>query len=90
MVDLTKTFGLNVHMHDGFDYDDAHLELRNLIKGFGPIVGLILMPNGPSTFESIAMPNDLVEEAKIAWEVLKAQFILNKKTWVRDCKLFFP
>jgi hypothetical protein len=90
MVDLTKTFGLNVHMHDGFDYDDVHLELRNLIKGFRPIVGLVSMPNGPSTFESITMPNDLDEEAKNVWEVLKAQFILIKKTWVRHYKLFIP
>jgi hypothetical protein len=35
------------------------------------------MPNEPSTFESIAMPNDLDEEVKIAWEVLKVQFIQN-------------
>jgi hypothetical protein len=38
----------------------------NLSKGFGPIVGLILTPNGPSTFESIAKPNDLDEEIEIA------------------------
>jgi hypothetical protein len=49
----------------------------NLAKGFGPIVSLILTPNGPSTFESIATPNDLDEEKEIAWEVLKVQFILN-------------
>jgi hypothetical protein len=45
------------------------LELKNLTRGSRPIVGLILMPNGPSTFESITMPSDLDEEAKIAWEV---------------------
>jgi len=28
-------------------------------------------------FESIAMSNDLDEETKIAWEVLKVQLILN-------------
>jgi len=69
MVDQIKTSGLNVHMHDNFDCCDVHLELKNLTKGSGLIVGLILMPNGPSTFESITMPNDLDEEAKIAWEV---------------------
>jgi len=26
MVDQTKTFGLNVHTHEGFDCDDVHLE----------------------------------------------------------------
>jgi len=26
MADQTKTFGLNVHMHEGFDCDDVHLE----------------------------------------------------------------
>jgi len=30
-------------------------------------------------FENIAMSNDLDEETKIAWEVLKVQFILIKK-----------
>jgi len=49
-------------MHDNFDCCDVHLELKNLIKGSGPIVGLILMPNGPSTFESITMPNDLKKQ----------------------------
>jgi hypothetical protein len=28
MEDQTETFGLNVHMHEGFDCDDVHLELR--------------------------------------------------------------
>jgi hypothetical protein len=50
MVDQTETLGLNVHMHKGFNYDDAHLELRNLVEDSGPIVGSILTPNGPSTF----------------------------------------
>jgi hypothetical protein len=76
MVDQIETFGSNVH--EGFDCDDVHLELENLIKDSKqPIVGSISTLNGPSAFESIATPNDLDEEAKIAWEVLKAQFILN-------------
>jgi hypothetical protein len=49
----------------------------NLSKGFGPIVGLILTPNGPFAFENIVTPNDLDEEIEITWEVLKVQFILN-------------
>jgi hypothetical protein len=71
MVDQTETLGLNGRMHEGFNCDDAHLELGNLVKDFGPIVGLILTPNGSFTFESIVMPNNLGEEIKIAWEVLK-------------------
>jgi hypothetical protein len=39
--------------------------------------------------KSIAMPSDLYEEAKIAWEVLKAQHILNKNAWVLHHKLSF-
>jgi len=76
-------------MHDNFDCDDVHMELRNLPQDFGPIVNLILMPSQPSTSKNIAMPNDLDEEIKIAWEILKAQFILNKKTWVFHYRLFF-
>jgi hypothetical protein len=56
------------------------LELKNLVKDFGSIVGSISMPSGPFAFESITTPNDLDEEAKITWEVLKAQLILNQKT----------
>jgi hypothetical protein len=69
-------------MHEVFDYDDVHLELENLTKDFGLVVGSISTPHGPFTFESIATPNDFDEEAKIAWEVLKAQLILNQKAWV--------
>jgi hypothetical protein len=32
MVNQTKTFDLNEHMHDAFDYGDAHLEFGNLLK----------------------------------------------------------
>jgi hypothetical protein len=91
MEDQTKTFGLNVHMHDNFDCCDVHLELRNLVKDYGLIVGSISMPNGLFASKSISTPpSDLNEEAKIAWEVLKAQFILNQKAWVLHHKLSFP
>jgi hypothetical protein len=77
MVNQIDTFDLNVHMHQGFDCDDVHLKLGNLIEDSGPIVHSILTPNEPSSFESIIMPSDLDEEVEIAWEVLKVQFILN-------------
>jgi hypothetical protein len=89
MVDQIETFGLNVH--EGFNCDDVHLKIDNLTKDSRwPVVGSISTPNGPSAFESIAMPNDLDEESKIAWEVLKVQFILNLKARVLHCKLFIP
>jgi hypothetical protein len=54
------------------------LELKNITEDSRrPVVGSISRPSGPSAFEIITTPNDLDEEAKIAWEVLKAQFILN-------------
>jgi hypothetical protein len=77
-------------MHENFDCHDAHLESRNLIKDFRSLVGSILTPSGPSTSESIVTFNDLDEETKIAWEVSKAQFILNKKTWVPHHMLSLP
>ncbi len=79
MVNQIERFGLNVHMHEGFDCDDVDLELNNLAKDFKQVVGLISTTNGPSTFESITTPSDLYEEVEIAWEVLKAQLIMNKK-----------
>jgi hypothetical protein len=66
-------------MHDSFDCDDVHVVLRNLTKDFGLVFNSILMPSWPSTFKSIALPNDLDEKIEIAWEVLKVQLILNKK-----------
>ncbi len=77
MGNQTKTFGLNVHMHEGFDCDDAHLELENLVEDFGPVVGSILTPNQPSASKNIATPSDLYGETKFAWDVLKLQLILN-------------
>jgi hypothetical protein len=53
------------------------LEFGNLVEDFRLVFGLISIPSGPFAFENIATSNDLDEEAKIAWEVLKAQFILN-------------
>jgi hypothetical protein len=44
---------------------------RNLVEDFGPVVGSILTSNVPFAFESIATPNNLDEETKIAWEILK-------------------
>jgi hypothetical protein len=75
-------------MHEGFDCDDVHLESRNSVKNYGLVVGSISTSNGPFAFESIEMPNDLNEEAKIAWEVLKAQLILNQNAWVLHHELF--
>jgi len=58
MVNYIKTFGLNVHMHEGFDDDDVHLELGNLTKESRLIVGLISTLSGPFTFENITTPSD--------------------------------
>ncbi len=49
MVDQTKTFDLYVCMNEGFNCDDVHLKSRNLVEGFGLVVGSILTPNGPSS-----------------------------------------
>jgi hypothetical protein len=77
MGNQTKTFGLNVHMHEGFDCDGAHLELENLVEDYGLVISSILTPNGPSAFKNIATSGDLYGEAKFAWDVLKFQLILN-------------
>jgi hypothetical protein len=77
-------------MHDGFDCDDVHMELGNLVEDYRLVVSSILIPSWPYASKSIAMPNDLDEEIEIAWEVFQAQLILNKKTWVLHYRLFFP
>ncbi len=89
-MDYIETFGLNVHMHDGFDCDDVHVELGNLTEDCRLVVSSILMSSRPFATKIIAMPNDLDEEIKIAWEVLKAQFILNPKKWVPHHMLSLP
>jgi hypothetical protein len=53
-------------VHEGFDCNDAHLELGNLVENSRLIVGSILTPNGPFAFENIATPSDLDEEVEIA------------------------
>jgi hypothetical protein len=79
-IDQPETFDLNEHHHEAFDYDDVHdLDGRIVAKDSRPLVGSILMPSIPYGFESIVTPNDLDVEIKLAWEVLKTQFILNKK-----------
>ncbi len=50
-------------MHEGFDYDDVHLESWNLVEDFGLVVGLISTPSGPFASKSIVMPSKLDEEA---------------------------
>jgi len=62
--------------------------MGNLAKVLGLMVGSILMPNRPFTFERIVSLNNLDVETKIAWEVLKIQLILSKKAWIFHCMLF--
>ncbi len=57
---------MNVYIHGGFDCDDVHLELENLAKDFGLVVGLISMPNEPFSFKNIVTFSDLNEDAQIA------------------------
>jgi hypothetical protein len=47
MADWIETYGMNVRMHEGFDCDDAHLELGNLVEDFGLVVGSISTLSGP-------------------------------------------
>lgn len=47
MVNQTETFNLNEHMPETFDYNDVHMELRNLTKDSRPLVDSIWMPSGP-------------------------------------------
>jgi hypothetical protein len=49
-------------MHDDFDCDDVHVKLRNLVEDSQVVISTILMPCRPSTYKTIAMPNDLDEK----------------------------
>jgi hypothetical protein len=55
-----------VHLHEGFDCNDVHLELGNLVENSRLVVGSILTPSEPFASENIATPNDLDEEVEIA------------------------
>jgi hypothetical protein len=37
-------------MHETFDYNDVHMELKNLTKDSRPLVDIISMPSGPFPF----------------------------------------
>jgi len=52
-------------MPNGFDCDDVHVELRNLVEDSEAVVNSILMPSRPSGSKSITMPNDLDEKIEI-------------------------
>jgi hypothetical protein len=90
MAYQTETFDLNEHMHDVSDFGDAHLKFGNLPKDSRPQVGSISTPNGPSTSKSMVTPIDLDVKAKITWEVLKTQFILNLKSGSFITSYFSP
>jgi hypothetical protein len=47
MVNWTETFNFNEHMREAFDYNDVHMELRNLTKDSRPLVNSISMPSEP-------------------------------------------
>jgi hypothetical protein len=61
MVNSIKTFGLNVHMQEGFDEDDIHSKSRNLTKESRLVVDLVSTLSGPFAFENIATPSDFDE-----------------------------
>ncbi len=41
MANQIETFDLNEHTHEGFDYDVAHLQSRNLAEDLRPLIGSI-------------------------------------------------
>jgi hypothetical protein len=54
MANQTKTFDLNEHQHEAFEYNDAHdLYEGILIENSWPLVSSILTPNGPSSSNNI-------------------------------------
>jgi hypothetical protein len=55
-----------VHTHEGFDCNDVHLELANLVENYRLVIGSISTPSGPFAYENITTPSDLDEEVEIA------------------------
>jgi hypothetical protein len=43
-------------MNDGFDCDDVHVELGNLVEDFGLVVNSIFIPSQPFASKSVAIP----------------------------------
>ncbi len=56
----------------------------------GLVVGSISTPSAPTPFESIATPSTSNLEAEVAWELLKAQFSMNKKVGILHSRTFLP
>jgi hypothetical protein len=80
---------------DIHQYDDnvANLEMGNLAKVLGLVVGSISTPLGsptPDVLESVEAQKNLDVEAKIAWEVLKTQLTLNQQVWIPYHMFFLP
>ncbi len=80
---------------DIHQYDDnvADLEMGNLVKVLGQVIGQISTPLGsptPDVLESVEAQNNLDVEAKIAWEVLKTQLTLHQQVWVPYDMLSLP
>ncbi len=53
-------------------------------------INLISTPSAPFGSKTIVSLSILALEASFAWELLKIQLTLNSKTWVNNCKFFFP
>jgi hypothetical protein len=78
MVEI-ETFNLkDIHQYDDNVFD---LEMGNLVKVLGPMVGSISTPFGSQAIDAsknVETPSNLDVEAEIAWEVLKVQLTLNQ------------
>jgi len=84
-----ETFNLK-DIHQYFD-NVFDLEMGNLVKVLGPMVGSISTPFGSQAIDAsknVETPSNLDVEAEIAQEVLKVQLTLNQQAWVLHQKLF--
>jgi hypothetical protein len=82
MVDI-EVLNVNVDlMVASFDDGGANEMTLGSNEVSRPTVGSISTPSSPTLFESIATPSTSNLEAKVAWELLKAQLSLNQKVGI--------
>jgi len=90
VVDI-EVLNVNVDlMVVGFDDDGVNEMALGSNEVSGLVVGSISTPSTPTPSKSIATPSTSNLEIEVAWELLKVQLSLNKKTWIPHSRTYLP
>jgi hypothetical protein len=79
MVNI-EIFNVDEDLMQDFDYDGVDDLAMGLTKDAKLLVNSISTLNGPFAYESITTQSNLDLNVNVAWETLKMQLTLNKKS----------